>query len=195
MNSPNTDSPIVFLTIAVWVILELALVVRDKVRGTGSTLQDRGTCRLIALVTAASFVMTQCLELVGPNRTLLGIQGDAPVAVGVILMWSGLLLRMWAILTLGTEFRTTVEVTRHQQLVESGPYRLLRHPAYTGVLLLTTGYGVTSGVWPALAISIAGPTAVFIRRIRVEEQALVTVMGETYVDYKRRTRALIPYVW
>jgi protein-S-isoprenylcysteine O-methyltransferase Ste14 len=194
----NTDNPIVLATLGVWVALEIALVVRDRIRGTGETAQDRGTRRLIAIVTAASFVLTGVVARTLRNQSALWLPGGrthAPVVIGLVLMWTGLALRVWSIVTLGAEFRTTVEVDAGQRLVVRGPYRLLRHPSYSGVVLLAAGYGVTTGVWPALLVAVIGPTLVLMRRIRVEEKALTEMLGDDYCAYQRVTWRLVPWVW
>jgi protein-S-isoprenylcysteine O-methyltransferase Ste14 len=194
----NTDNPFVLATLGVWVALEIALVVRDRIRGMGDTAQDRGTRRLIAIVTGASFVLTGVVARALRHQSALWLPGgstDAPVVIGLVLMWAGLALRVWSIATLGAAFRTTVEVDAGQQLVERGPYRLLRHPSYSGVVLLAAGYGVVTGVWPALLVAVIGPTLVLMRRIRVEEKALTETLSDDYRAYQRRTWRLVPWVW
>jgi protein-S-isoprenylcysteine O-methyltransferase Ste14 len=194
----NTDNPFVLATIGVWLALEIALVVRDRIRGRGGTAQDRGTRRLIALVTAASFVLTGVVARVLRHHSALWLPGgntDAWLVVGLVVMWAGLALRVWSIAALGAEFRTTVEVEAGQQLVERGPYHVVRHPSYSGIVLLAAGYGLVTGVWPALLVAVIGPTLVLIRRIQVEERALAETMGDTYRDYQRRTWRLVPRVW
>ena len=194
----NIDNPILVVTLGLWVALELALVARDRRRGKGSTAHDRGTRRLTVLVTAVSITLSGVIARALRHHSSLWLPGgdtDVPLAVGLAIMWAGLALRVWSIATLGEAFRTTVEVDADQRLVERGPYRVLRHPSYTGVLLMTTGYGVATGVWPALALAVTGPAAVFARRIAVEERALVDTMGDTYRDYRRRTKRLVPGVW
>ena len=116
-------------------------------------------------------------------------------AAGVIVMWLGLAIRVWAIAALGRSFRTTVEVDPGQAIVSSGPYRWVRHPSYTGLLLILAGCGLALGHWLALAICVALPLAALLRRIRVEEAELTRVLGEPYEAYRTRTRRLIPGVW
>jgi protein-S-isoprenylcysteine O-methyltransferase Ste14 len=62
-------------------------------------------------------------------------------------------------------------------------------------VLLGAGYGLVTGVWPALVVAVIGPTLVLIRRIQVEERALADAMGDTYRDYQRRTWRLVPQLW
>ena len=185
-------------TLLVWVAFEVVVQARDVLHGKGGTELDRGTRRLIGLVTAASIVLAGVIPGAVRHDSALWLPGadtDAPLALGTAIMWAGLVVRLWSIATLGAAFRTTVEVDADQVLVERGPYRWLRHPSYSGVLLVTTGYGVTTGAWPALAVAAIGPAAALARRIQIEERALTDAMGDAYRDYRRRTTRLRPGIW
>jgi protein-S-isoprenylcysteine O-methyltransferase Ste14 len=96
---------------------------------------------------------------------------------------------------LGRSFRTTVEVDAGQQVGTGGPYRWVRHPSYTGILLIAAGLGLAGGTWPGLAICLVLPPVAMLLRIRVEEAALSRVLGEPYRAYRRRTKRLIPGLW
>jgi protein-S-isoprenylcysteine O-methyltransferase Ste14 len=110
-------------------------------------------------------------------------------------MWAGLVLRIWAIAVLGKSFRMTVEVDTGQKVVDSGPYRWVRHPSYTGILLLMVGLGLVYGNWPALAILLVLPAGVLIHRILVEEAVLTKVIGRAYTEYAAHTKRLVPGLW
>jgi protein-S-isoprenylcysteine O-methyltransferase Ste14 len=110
-------------------------------------------------------------------------------------MWLGLVIRMWAIAVLGRSFRTTVEVDPEQAVVASGPYRWVRHPSYTGLLLIVAGFGLGTGYWLALVVCIALPLPALLRRIRVEEAELTRVLGDRYRAYQAQTRRLVPGLW
>jgi len=116
-------------------------------------------------------------------------------AAGLLLMWAGLAVRIWAIVVLSNSFRMTVEVDAGQQVVDSGPYRWVRHPSYTGIVLLLAGLGLVYGNVPAVAILLVLPAAVLIHRIFVEEAVLTEVMGRAYADYAARTKRLVPGLW
>jgi len=114
---------------------------------------------------------------------------------GLVVMWCGMAIRVWAILTLGNAFRTTVEVEPDQKIVTSGPYRWLRHPSYTGLLVILAGFGLALGNWLSFAICLAVPLPAVLRRIAVEEAELMLVLGEPYRRYEERTKRLVPGVW
>lgn len=181
-----------------WLSLEIALVVRDRRRGTGSTAADRGT-RLVnfLLIIAAVVAADVTGSLAGRHSPLLlpGSGWDAWFIAGLVIAWAGLAIRIWAVRTLGSAFRTTVEVEQAQPVVTSGPYRWVRHPSYTGLLLLAVGFGLAFGTWPGLIACIVLPAAALGHRIGVEEAELTGVLGEDYRHYQRRTRRLVPGLW
>ncbi len=182
---------LVDVTLAGWAAFELGLRVREAVQSRGGTAQDRATRALIAVAIAGAIVVAlltvnraSSLRIPGPHR-----------AAGLIVMWLGLGIRVWAVAALGRAFRTTVEVDPGQRIVSSGPYRRVRHPSYTGLLLILAGLGLAVGNWLALAACVALPLPAVLRRIRVEEAELTRVLGQPYRDYRARTRALLPGVW
>ena len=86
--------------------------------------------------------------------------GDWPLFIaGVCLMAFGLLVRQWAIFTLGRYFTPDVRVHAHQVVVDRGPYRWVRHPSYTGLVLFHVGLGLALTNWAALALIAVVPTA------------------------------------
>ena len=100
--------------------------------------------------------------------------------VGVGLMAAGVVLRQWAVGLLGEDFTVDVRVHPGQRVIDTGPYRHVRHPAYSGLLLTLFGMGVALGNWAALAAIVVVPAAGLVCRIRVEERALLAGIGEPY---------------
>ena len=78
--------------------------------------------------------------------------------------------------------------------MESGPYRLIRHPSYTGVLILSSGTGLAVQSWAAILIDITILGIVYGYRMFVEEKVLINEMGNSYVEYMKRTKRVIPYI-
>jgi protein-S-isoprenylcysteine O-methyltransferase Ste14 len=97
--------------------------------------------------------------------------------------------------TLGRFFKVTVGVEDDQPLVDTGPYAVLRHPAYTGFLLSCVGVGVALDSWLSVASALLLPTIGVLRRIGHEEALLRNELGASYASYARRTRRLVPGVW
>jgi protein-S-isoprenylcysteine O-methyltransferase Ste14 len=179
------------LTLAGWAVLELGLRVRERLQGQGSAARDRATRTLIAVSIGAAIALA---ALTASRVPMLRIGGPHRVA-GLIVIWLGLAIRVWAIAALGRAFRTTVEVDPAQTVVSTGPYRWVRHPSYTGLLLIVIGFGLAAGNWLALTICTVVPLPALLRRIHVEEAELAGVLGDPYRAYQAQTKRLIPGLW
>ena len=183
------------LTMAAWLLLEGGLLIRDRIRGKGSAARDRGTFWLNIVIITAAVVSAGLVTGAVKNAGLLEFGSAGLSAAGLLVMWAGLVVRIWAIVVLGNSFRMTVEVDNGQHVVDSGPYRWVRHPSYTGIVLLLAGLGLVYGNWPALAILLVLPAGVLIHRILVEEAVLTDVIGRAYTDYAAHTKRLVPGLW
>jgi protein-S-isoprenylcysteine O-methyltransferase Ste14 len=189
----------VYATSWIWLALEAGLRVRDRITRRGSTGRDGATRRTIMLMIVPAILAATAASYLVPAHRPLRLPGSGsvpwPVAAGLAVMWLGLIVRTWAIVVLGRSFRTTVEIDADQPVVERGPYRWVRHPAYTGVLLLAAGYGLAMGSWLSLLITVTVPAVAMLRRIGVEETALVETLGRPYEIYRTHTKLLVPGLW
>jgi len=189
--SVNTILVIVFAIF--YSVAEGLLVLRDRKNARGSTKIDKMT-RLFnffsteGALLSALFIMLSSFNF--DNNSLL-----FPTIIGTLLALTGFVLRHVSIHILGKYFRTTVEIDEDQPIIQTGPYRFVRHPSYSGIILFFTGYGVLSQNWLCLASCIILPIAALSYRIKVEERALVDELGSKYVDYIAKTKKLIPFIW
>jgi protein-S-isoprenylcysteine O-methyltransferase Ste14 len=182
------------ITGSVWLTLELVLLLRDRARAKGGTTDDRGTRVLNFVLVLAAVVAADVTAAVAGPQSPLRMAGWT-VDAGLVIAWLGLGLRLWAIVVLGRSFRTTVEIDAGQSVVTRGPYRWVRHPSYTGLLLIAAGIGLAGGTWPGLVVCLVLPTAAMLLRIRVEEAALTRALGDPYRAYQSHTKRLIPGLW
>lgn len=155
--------------------------------------EDRGTAQQIlwscGLLQVAAVVEAAYL------RYPASMQWDWIATVSLILMVLGLILRSWAVLTLGRFFTWHVSVQSGQYVIQNGPYRFIRHPSYTGALLIyLSGPIFLHAYWTTL-LAIAVLPIAFIRRIHLEETLLQRRLGEEYLRYCQRVKALVPGVW
>ncbi len=155
--------------------------------------QDSGTKWIIVLALylgiTAALVITRVpgLRSYANNWWTLGL--------GVAIVLAGVALRSWAILSLGRYFRREVTIEPGQRIVRRGPYRVLRHPAYAGILLIFAGFGLAFGSWVSAAVALLIVFAGILPRIRVEERALAQAFGTDYSDYANSTARVLPHVW
>lgn len=115
--------------------------------------------------------------------------------LGISLLVIGVTIRWTAIYTLGKYFTGTVMIKDDHRLIQSGLYRHLRHPAYTGALVAHLGLGLSYSNWFSLTLSVVPFLAAALYRIHVEERALAEAFGEEYRAYSRHTKRLIPKLY
>ena len=171
-----------------WALFELGLAIRVR----GASGRDRSfvplTLAVLGGMALGQFVARRAgLALPGP--------GWWPVALGMAVFALGLFLRAWAVRELGRFFKFTVVVQADHRVVDTGPYRLIRHPSYTGLLAIEFGLGIMLGTWLSIPGCLLPPLVAFAIRLLTEERVLARELGEPYRDYMARTRRLIPGVW
>jgi len=181
--------PVGYARLALGTLAEVMLT-----RTSGSAPEDRGTKRILVLSAAAALLLGVLAARRVPSLELPG-SGWAWFALGLALVWAGFGLRIWAIATLGRFFRRVVVVQEEHEVVRTGPYRLIRHPAYTGNLVLYAGIGFALVNLLSLAVLLVLPVAGHMPRIRVEEAELTRGLGEPYRQYAAETSRLVPGVW
>ena len=113
--------------------------------------------------------------------------------VGLVLFAGGLAFAIWARLHIGRNWGSPMSQKSDPELVTSGPYRLVRHPIYSGILVATAGTAVAlSWAW-LIAVALAG--VYFVYSATVEEGNLTEHFPDTYPAYKRSTKMLVPFIF
>ena len=102
---------------------------------------------------------------------------------------------MVVFLSLGKYFTVVVRTSEDQPVVDRGPYRVLRHPSYTGLLLAFTGAGLMVGNWLSLVSTVVLVLIALLHRLLIEEHALAAALGDRYREFAASRARLIPYVW
>jgi protein-S-isoprenylcysteine O-methyltransferase Ste14 len=178
----------------IWFTYEAWLIYRDRKQGKGNTQIDQGTryLNIFGLIFGISgaAILSEISAFFFP-----GARSPIYFWFGVGIMLMGLALRIWAVQTLGNAFRTTIETHINQKVINSGPYKLIRHPSYTGLLLICLGYGIAIQNWLSLACAVIIPLFVLLYRIHVEEPVLLASMGEEYREYQKHTKKILPWIY
>ena len=183
---------------AAWCVLVVVWLIGYAARARGPHM-PRARSHLTLQIPAASLLIV-CFALllnahsynlrmlVTPPGVLLGTLGDALVLAG-----SG--LAIWARVLLGRNWSGLVMMVRDgHQLVQRGPYAIVRHPIYTGMFFAILGTALTIGTlasWLAVASGLAG----ILIRVDVEERLMASEFGEAHAAYRQRTRKFIPFIW
>ena len=195
MRGAMLPTLLAWLLLVGFVVLQRALRRGEPARSLRPTAADRGSTKLLG----AAFLLGALALVAAPALNAQGIGAVGPGAVvgwiGIAVMVGGLALRLWSQAVLGRYYTTTLRHAEDQPILASGPYRLLRHPGYGGLLLAWAGAGLATANW-AVASAIAPlMAAAYSYRIAAEEAMLVGAFGGRYKEYMARTWRLIPYVY
>jgi protein-S-isoprenylcysteine O-methyltransferase Ste14 len=125
-------------------------------------------------------------RLLWPHVLLTGLLGDALALAGLVVM-------IWARVTIGRNWSGGVVLKENHEMVTSGPYRFVRHPIYSGLLLLVLGWAVWRGS-PVGFLALTAMLPLLGLKARAEEQLMIDHFGDAYRSYRARVKALIPYV-
>lgn len=180
----------------VWIVPEMigAFKQTAKTSRKDASIQDRGSMVILIglqwLGLTLNFLLGGLLlaAAIPWPRTVLFLIGISLILLGVALRW-------YAIWTLGRYFTRDVAVSTDQKVVQNGPYRSIRHPAYSGTLLTMVGVGLAMTNWASLIALFICVLIGHLYRVRVEEKALKQTIGRPYVEYMHRTRRFIPLVF
>jgi protein-S-isoprenylcysteine O-methyltransferase Ste14 len=170
--------------------IEFAGALRSRAE---ATRKDRGSFLVLQICIIPGAILMVLAPSIAP-----GAEIHLPLVaaiVGLAIFVSGESIRVWAKVALGRYFTYTVMTSSDQPVITSGPYRFVRHPSYTGILLITIGISVGWGNWLGVAGLTAAAAVALIYRIRVEERALLDDLGDRYRTYAMHRKRLIPLVW
>lgn len=178
-------------TAVVWFALELRQFrnVRPQARRA-----DQGSILVVRLTAVAGFIAAAAVARAAPWAAIGAVDVSAWIGFGIL--WAGIGLRLWCFRTLGRYFTFTVQTTTDQPVITSGPYRVLCHPAYAGLLLALAGVGVVTTLnWLSLLVLVPAVTSGLLYRIHVEERALLHDLGDNYRSYLESHKRLVPFIW
>lgn len=180
------------VAVAVWVVFEFVMRVRQRLRSRGPAALDR-----------SAFVLVPCLVASIVAAELLGRSGRLPwpgglvwpFAAGIVLIVVGTGLRAWSIATLGRFFQYWIKVQPGHRVVTGGPYRYVRHPSYSGIALVLAGVALAcDDVWSLVAVAVLGGVGLAVR-IHAEERQLTEALGAEYENFAAGRKRLVPGLW
>jgi protein-S-isoprenylcysteine O-methyltransferase Ste14 len=173
-----------------WLVTEILVLLVTRTRRGGGDISDRGSLVLLWVVIWCALILGSWVGAAYRPTAFEAGHWLRYVCVGLLAL--GLGIRWTAIYTLGKAFSANVAIHSTQTLNRSGLFRYMRHPSYTGMVLIFLAVGLNTRNWLGLAIIFLAPLAALLYRIHVEEAALTGAFGEQYVEYSRTTKRLIP---
>jgi protein-S-isoprenylcysteine O-methyltransferase Ste14 len=179
-----------FAVILLWAFVEVRQSVKTR---PGARVVPGGGRRPIAITYVAGVLAAVAIEhnvrALRIHPALLSMWG------GIAVMAIGVALRVWCFHTLGHYFTFTVQTSEDQAVIATGPYRFLRHPSYSALLLIFIGWGFVYDNWGSVVVLVASVASGLVYRIRVEEKALSQDLGDRYQEFAATRKRLVPYVW
>jgi protein-S-isoprenylcysteine O-methyltransferase Ste14 len=173
--------------LAYWMVAAGNVKVTSRREGLGTFLLNR------------VFVVIGALLLIVPRQPFHWLNARfvppsmAVYWLGFVIVAAGLGFAVWARLRLGRNWSATVTIKQDHELVRTGPYGVVRHPIYTGLLLALLGTAIAIGEWRGL-FAFALIAIGFVFKLKAEERFMSETFGEQYARYRAEVPALIPFV-
>jgi protein-S-isoprenylcysteine O-methyltransferase Ste14 len=177
------------ISVAAFAVGEFSQAVKWRRGASRTDLPGEVVFRVIFF---AGILMLPLAQTLAPEAVL---EGAWVFVLGTVIGWLGLLLRWWSFATLGKYFTTVLKTSADQVVVGRGPYRVLRHPSYTGLLAAFIGSGLMLGNWVGIAASFPLILGALIYRLLREERAMIDSLGVEYLDFAQERARLVPFVW
>ncbi len=181
------------LLIFFFAVVDGSLRKGEAAKSLASAESDRGS----TMALGRAYAISGLILLVAPVLDYIQI-ARAPGWigwVGLAFMVAGLVLRIWSIRVLGEYYTRTLRTAEHQTLIDRGPYHVIRHPGYLGVMMLWIGAGLATANWMAILLIVLVLFVAYHNRIQSEERMLAATFGAQYDQYAARTRRLIPFIY
>jgi protein-S-isoprenylcysteine O-methyltransferase Ste14 len=197
MDPTFTSSPIYQIVFwaayLLWMVPEFVGMFFQRSRASADS-HDRGSFVLLLAALWVS-VFFAFFFAFGARFAMIQWHPRAFFFLGVFLIVAGTIFRWYAIRVLGASFTRNIAVRADQEIVQTGPYRYIRHPAYTGTLVTVIGVGLALGNILSLLVVLVGWASGHLYRVSVEEKMLLAHFGRLYQEYMQRTRRFIPFLF
>ncbi len=181
------------LLCTVWITAEVKLARPNRIDNATISEKEERSQRVLWLTMLVSLILALIFKTIALFPLHIGYLPRQ--IIGLLIFATGLALRYIAVKHLGRLFTTDVSIYTNHQLIIAGPYRWVRHPAYTGLIIAFAGAGLAMGDFIALALLTIPVTVAFSYRINIEEKFLVKKFGKEYQDYRQQTKKLLPWIF
>jgi len=180
--------------IAMWIgwLIYWCVAARDVKNTVRTESLSSRLLHIVPLILAVLLLGAQKVPVALLRERFLPL-AEWPFWLGLLITAAGMLLSVWARLHLGRNWSGLVTIKEGHELITSGPYALVRHPIYTGLLMAFLGTAVAIGDWRGL-LALAMATVALWRKLRFEERWMRQEFGDAYAAYSRRVAALVPFI-
>lgn len=187
---------IFFLLMLFWFLSEVFYKRKLSSNETDQKGKDKSSLTILWIIIISSITLSNFIANIHLDTFSLAITDKIWIVyLGLLLIFAGIFGRLIVIKSLGKYFTVDVTIRKDHQIKKDGFYSVLRHPSYAASLLTFFGLGLYLNNWVAFAVAVIPPFLAFSYRISVEEKALIEQFGQEYLDYKKQTKKLIPYIY
>lgn len=187
--SSQFNNNLLGICLLIWVIIEYRIIMKQDRR---PKKKDRKAIALFAflivLFSLSSIIMFES------NLGHLEVEYHYFLWVGILIIIVGNIIRQYSMHIMGSSYVATLQVQDKPKLIKAGPFKLVRHPCYTGFMVSLWGLGIASLNWLFLLLIMLFSLIVFLIQIRIEERELEAFFGEEYKEYKKITKKILPYI-
>ncbi|MFC4164940.1 methyltransferase family protein [Epilithonimonas zeae] len=187
---------IFYLLMGAWLFSEVFYKSQMSSNNSDQKGKDKSSLSLLWIVIISSISLSIFVANIHfEDFSLMITTQNWIIYLGLIVLFIGILTRFLIIKSLGKYFTVDVTIREGHQIKKDGIYSVLRHPSYSASLLTFLGLGLFLNNWVALFIAFIPPFLAFLYRIKIEEKALIEQFGQDYIDYKKQTKKLIPFIY
>lgn len=187
---------IFYVLMFLWLFTEVFYKQRLASNETDKKGKDKSSLNILWIIIISSISLSIFVANIHFDTFSLAITDNILIVyLGLLLIFAGVFGRLIIIRSLGKYFTVDVTIRKEHKIKKDGFYSVLRHPSYSASLLTFLGLGLYLNNWIALVIAIIPPFFAFLYRINVEEKALIEQFGQEYIDYKKQTKRIIPFIY
>jgi protein-S-isoprenylcysteine O-methyltransferase Ste14 len=183
---------VIFCFSILYGLFEIYMSRRQSGKRSISKSGDRGSIWLLFLSISIGYWLS---FIIASTKTGRIYHWNTFFIIGFVVIIIGLIIRVTSILDLKQQFTYRVTSIENHELIEKGLYKTIRHPGYLGQLIIFVGISASLSNWLSVLLMIIPVFLGYSYRIAVEEKFMIEQMGQKYVDYKKRTKRLIPNIY
>lgn len=182
----------------IWCVSELGISLISAINR--STVPSKGADQFSSVIVWLATILPILFAYLIQKQSIFpngfgNFSSPFPGYLGCFFLALGVTIRLIAVATLRQLFTTKVSIFEKQKIIETGIYRVIRHPTYLGYLASLLGIGLVLGNWVGLTALVVLPLLGILYRIHVEESVLLSYFGPAYQEYAKRTKRLLPGIW
>ncbi len=188
----NIKIVIIIMIVYLYGLFEWYINYQQKKRSKIISVGDKGSLRIIIVSITVGYLLSFTIAATKIGRIY---HWDILFVTGLIILAAGLMIRLISIRLLRQYFTYSVAKIENQEIIEKGFYKVIRHPGYLGQIIIFTGIAITLSNWLSLIAMLFPIMIGYTYRIKVEEKFMIEQLGDKYLNYKKRTKKLIPKIY